>query len=140
MEATIAENIITYKEDVNKHSSNVLDIKFRKNSVNKDKFAIDVKGKKMNENLIKYQIENEKTEIKKTIDINGIEFLIDFEDGEYILSHQRWSLIGTGNTLYKAITDLKLEAKNVVKYYLDLPNTNMTLDAIEFRDCLLKML
>lgn len=98
---------------------------------------IDKRNNAINDSRIYLEPKNQI--IEKQIDIKGVNFKIEFEDGEIILSHNKWSLIGSGVTLYDAICDLLSEANNILKNYLELPISKMTFEAIQFREFLLKI-
>lgn len=64
-------------------------------------------------------------------------FLFEEEDNSIILSHERWSLVGEGSTLAEAEQDLMRNARISLDGYFKIHSSEMTIDAIEYRDFLL---
>jgi len=141
MEATITEKVFhytpkkTYSEPIN-----ILDIQKKTDTFLKSGIGYLNLDKKNTKTIPVYYIVPSTDNICKTIEINEVEFLINFEEGEYIISHYKWSLIGVGSTLYDATIDLFSEAKNILPNYIEVPLSNLTSEAIQFREFLLKLL
>jgi hypothetical protein len=51
-----------------------------------------------------------------------------------------WSLIGYGENLYEAEKDLFSNIQIIADDYIDEPDSNLTLDAIDLKEFLLKVL
>lgn len=141
MEATITEKVLHYTTNKSFNEPiNILDIEKDTNTVIKNRIGFLNLEKRNTRILPVYYFAPNADLINKTIDINEVEFNIDFENGEFIISHPKWSLIGCGNTLYDATIDMFSEAKNILHNYLETPLSNLTIDAIQFREFLIKLL
>lgn len=75
--------------------------------------------------------------IKRTLQIKNVTFDLSFEDNQFMISHPKWSLMGSGATFALAYLDLLENSKIFLEGYLNSPITDLTFDAIEFRDFLL---
>jgi len=65
--------------------------------------------------------------------INGEQFNLEINDGVYVLTHERWSLIGCGYSLLDAEVDLLKGAKSVFECLLDIPVSELDSDALDLR-------
>lgn len=140
MEASITEKVFRYtsKKTYNE-PINILDIQKKTDSVIKSGISFLNLEKKNSRTIPVYYIVPSTDKISKSIEINGVEFIINLEEGEFIITHPKWSLIGSGNTLYEATNDIFNEAKKILPNYIDTPLSNLTTEAIQFREFLLKL-
>ncbi len=53
------------------------------------------------------------------------------------LFHSRWSLVGSGASFENAYNDLIGDIRNAIREYGEIPDANLTNDAIEFKKELL---
>ena len=67
------------------------------------------------------------------------EFDIVFEDEYIYLSHPKWSLTGMGKTLIDAERDLLKEAKESLIHYQKYAGSELTEDALEMKEYLIKI-
>lgn len=75
-----------------------------------------------------------------TLDINGEQFRVRREDEKVVISHDRWSLVGIGDTLLEAKQALYEEARALSEVYLSRPPSEMTDDALDMRDFIAQVL
>ena len=57
-----------------------------------------------------------------------------------MISHNIWSLTGEGKTPEEAVKSVLVEAKEISEFYINSSNDELTLDAIEFKEFLLKVI
>jgi len=75
----------------------------------------------------------------KTFQIAGVNFLLEFENGMYHLTHPVWSLSGSGHTLIEAEMNLRREASDIFDFYNESSLFSLSNDALKFRDYLMSI-
>jgi len=78
--------------------------------------------------------------IQDVIYLGDEEFKIEKEDDMFYLIHPRWSLVGMGNDLMGAITDLLQEAKELFEDLKNVDINSLSIDAFQMRDYLFKII
>lgn len=73
-------------------------------------------------------------------EVAGEPFFLEREDGYIYLSHIRWSLTGAGKSLLEAEQDLIEDARLKAEIYLSHPVEQMTYDAFEMGNFILRLL
>lgn len=61
------------------------------------------------------------TPARSVIRLHGEPFFVEHEAGSYYIRHERWSLIGAGDTLAAAYKDLLYEAEEIAPVYARTP-------------------
>lgn len=79
-------------------------------------------------------------ERRRRIAVRGEAFLLEWEEDVVHLVHPRWSLVGTGDTLFDAEKDLAREARDVAEALKDAPPQALNDDARALRDFALQFL
>lgn len=81
---------------------------------------------------------------KRTIELDyeykGERFKIYRKNGLIYISHPKWSLVGMGDTLLKAELDMLEDAKLIADEYINQPDTELSTQAIKFKQYLLKII
>ena len=69
----------------------------------------------------------------------GEPFIITDADGQKMLKHPNWSLMGIGDTLAEAYAAMLQEAEDVSEYYLAKDDAELTSGIVEFKQFLSKV-
>jgi hypothetical protein len=78
--------------------------------------------------------------VRRSVFIDGEEFLLLIEDNYIILSHPKWSLTGVGPNLLSAENDLRKKARIFIEGYDSIPLKELSNEAIKFRNYLFSIL
>lgn len=70
----------------------------------------------------------------------GEKFNLHLEGDNIILSHPIWSLAGTGKNLLDAERNLITESKIVFNHYMNIPEEDLSEDAIRMKEFLLRII
>ncbi len=74
------------------------------------------------------------------IRLQGEQFFVERDDGVYYIRHERWSLLGAGDTLSAAYKDLLQGAKEVAPVYANTPLTELDDEGFQLTRFLLRFL
>ena len=68
-----------------------------------------------------------------SIVIHGEPFIVSREDGNVVIHHRKWSLLGSGATIADAKTALLEEADEVADFFLEFDEATLAPDVLRFR-------
>lgn len=71
--------------------------------------------------------------------IGGERFFIEEAAGVFYIRHDRWSLLGSGDSVFAAYKDLLAEARDLAHVLSSLPRGGFDLDALELYRFVLRL-
>jgi hypothetical protein len=77
-----------------------------------------------------------RAQLKAQVTIAGEYFAINHEGDAVVLSHPRWSLLGVGEDIGSALTDLITEARDVRDAMRGLPDPTLSAEALRLKSYL----
>jgi hypothetical protein len=82
---------------------------------------------------------NKADKIIKNFTFYGQEFEVHVEDDEIILTHPTWSLSGMGKSFLEAERNLIQESKIALEHYINIPDSQLSEEAIKMKDFILQI-
>lgn len=101
-----------------------------------DESSIDAALDKINDT--KKALKNRKVNILKEIELYGAIFNYELQDGNILITHPVWSLIGFGENLFQAQRDLYENMREIKGDFIYEFDSQLTDDAIELKEFLIR--